>query len=216
MADILSGVDIRDPKVTVNAIDLCDVEEELRAQDIARVLGERLRWNQLNLLDARELPEYGDFDVVQCGFVLHDIPWDLKDRAMMILLEALQPRGHLVISEIAARPDRNYVSEMSEIYDAFVAEAITSRESGSLNPDSWQLLVGDGVTPGLLRSKADAIEGGRDFFDTLPRLVERAENAGLRACNIIENGKNDRLAVTVFRRIDHSRQSEQQGNRHVH
>src|SRR5258707_1090829 len=45
----------------VVAIDLADVNRELHSQAFARALGQRLEWEQLDLLDIRALPRYGMF-----------------------------------------------------------------------------------------------------------------------------------------------------------
>jgi SAM-dependent methyltransferase len=200
LSHIVSDIDIGNSEISVAAIDLSDVREPLYSHEFARLLGSRLQWRQLDLMKAAELPAYGRFDVVQCGFVLHDIPWELKDRAMGVLLDALRPGGHLLISEIVAKPDCDYRSEIGGIYDVFVDEANEALNSGLLDQDGWRQLVGNEAGPGLLQSKAKALQEGRDYFDTLDTLIGRAEDAGLRTQGVIWNDINDRLAVAVLKR----------------
>lgn len=202
LRQLISRVDIEDPRLTVTATDLCDVEAELREHQFARDLGSRLRWARINLLDSEQLPGYGHFDLVQCGFVLHDIPWELKDRAMEILAGAPHRRGHVLISEIFVVGSSGYASQVTEIYDGFLREAHASLTSGALEEHCWRLLVGDGQSPGLLRSKEQAVCGSRDFFETLPSLLGRAKGCSLKERRVIRNKVNDRLAVALLRSRD--------------
>lgn len=200
--ELLRCIDLLDERFYVSAIDVCDVEDVLWTHSFARDLGERLAWKQLDLLHAAELPGYGNFDIVQCGFVLHDVPWGMKNDAFAILLRALRRGGHLLVSEIVAKPDRSYAAEVADIYDAFIDEAAACRKAGALDANSWQAFVGDGEPPGLLHSKASALGENRDFFDTQAALIDRAESAGSQVQRIITNTVNERLIVAVLRRTN--------------
>jgi len=197
LAQLLEGITYMSSDISVTAIDLASVEDALRAHTFAKVLGPHLKWRSLDLLDAAQLPEYGEFDVVQCGFVLHDVPYDDKDRAMAVLSGAIRPGGHLIISDMFISDKQDRLTEACNIYDAFLSEASSARNSGLLGAEEYRPLVGDGVQPGLHRSKKEATEGMRDFFDSLESLIDRFRKAGLHICRIEPNPINSSLSVIL-------------------
>lgn len=201
LAQLLSAIDYQNSSLNVTAIDLAPVEEELRSQDFASVLGSRLQWMRVGLLDTVRVPKYGRFDIVQCGFVLHDIDYRYKDRAMFVLSKAVRPGGHVIISDIFLSCAIQNELETCSIYDFFLSEADSARRNGRLRENEWRLLVGDGKLPGLLRSKDEALQGTRDFFDTPSELKDRATKAGLEVVRMVTNSVNSRLRVMVMRRL---------------
>lgn len=184
----------------VLAIDLADIGTVLAWQPAlsSRVSG--LRWYNSNLLDAPQLPGYGTFDAVQCGFVLHDVPPSAKERAIGYLASAVRIGGHVIISDIFVQPHRDRASNTEDIYDAFLCEASAALEQGSLSLGEWHALVGDGLEPGLLRSRHESLEASRDYFDSIELTVARAESAGLDLQDLFHNPINEHLSVLVFRR----------------
>jgi hypothetical protein len=200
LSTILKGLDVLDERLSVTAIDVSDVEEVLRSHDFARELGSRLIWRRHDLLEIQRIKGFGDFDLVQCSFVLHDIPWELKDHAVSRLCECLKPGGYAIVSEMVTREEADYASEVAAIYDEFICEAEAALEDGALTEVGWNGLVGDGVAPGLLRSKAEALEGGRDFFDSEPQVIGRTTMSGLKVRRLIRNRMNERLVVIALER----------------
>ncbi len=188
----------------VVAIDLADVNRELHSQAFARALGQRLEWEQLDLLDIRSLPRYGMFDIVQCGFVLHDICPPDKEQAYQVLADSVRLGGWLILSDMfplfSDSPSgiaKEYVSEVKKLYESFIAEANSARERGILSADEWNALVGDGHSPGLKSNLHEALTGSRDFFETQSQTERRLVQAGLVIERVIQNPINSRLAVIL-------------------
>lgn len=204
LSELLSEINLDNADFTVTATDLCDVEEVLRSHDYAISLGPRLHWMQLDLLEAERVSGYGDFDVVQCGFVLHDIRPEMKDRALALMSRAVKTGGHLIISEICLKEGSDPASEAIEIYDVFLREADEARRKGLLQPHEWGLLVGDGESPGLLRTKREAMDGDRDFFETRSELIRRIQRAALEMSETVVNEMNSRLTVLLLRRTENA------------
>lgn len=200
LAELLSEIDRQATDLTITTIDLAAVEDTLRSHEFAMLLGPRLQWMQRNLMDASDIPGYGQFDVVQCSFVLHDVDYQQKDQAMRMLSRAVRPGGHLIVSDIFLSGTVEDRSEIRSIYDAFLSEADDACRTGQLQNYEWRLLVGDGLIPGLLRARNEAIQGIRDFFETPARLIGRATRAGLRVCQVEPNPLNRRLRVMLMRR----------------
>lgn len=199
LKQLLGGLKLDDPDVDVTAIDIADVRGSLQSYGYARQLGERFRYGQLDLIGLEQLSEFGNFDIIQCGFVLHDISWSFKDKAISSLGRAVHAGGYQIISDIFVATGVDKRSEATLIYDRFLREADASRRAGTLSDEGWNELVGDGESPGLRRSKREAVAGDRDFFDTLPDMLERAKRCELQVCRVIENPVNDRLAVVLMR-----------------
>ncbi len=204
LSDLLSEINLDNADLTVTATDVCDVEEVLRSHRYAISLGARLHWMQLDLLEAERVSGYGSFDVVQCGFVLHDICPETKDRALEVMSGAVKPGGHLIISEICLKEGSDPASEAIEIYDVFLKEADEARRTNLLQPHEWSRLVGDGESPGLLRTKREAMEGERDFFETRSELIRRAERAALEVRETVVNEVNPRLTVLLLRQAENA------------
>jgi SAM-dependent methyltransferase len=200
LATLLGEIVTRGLPVRVTAIDLLLVEERLNSHDFARRLGSRFKFFQLDLMDAPSMPGYGQFDVVQCGFVLHDITYPEKDRALKTLAESVRPSGYVVVSDIFCWKNNHNLAEVADIYDTFLYEAHFALGCGMLQRQQWQSLLGDGSGPGLLSTKAEAASGSRDYFETLDRMVDRAADCDLEICSIESNPVNPWLRVLVMRR----------------
>lgn len=181
------------------AIDLADVGPYLVHQPALSARNSGMRWFNCDLLDSSRLPGYGAFDAVQCGFVLHDIPPTAKERAMFCLAEAVHSEGYVIISDIFIRSENDRSSSAEVVYDAFLHEASTALRSNRLNYSQWHELVGDGVAPGLLRSRQDALEGYRDHFESIDYMMARAARVGLNLEHVFSNPVNEHLHVLVFR-----------------
>jgi 2-polyprenyl-3-methyl-5-hydroxy-6-metoxy-1,4-benzoquinol methylase len=200
LAVLLGRLNLQDPFVRVNAIDLAPTGESVKSKDFARRLGSRFEFATLDLMDLAGLQGYGQFDVAQCGFVLHEIPYSLKEQALKILSASVRPRGHVIISDIFNSDTGSYTSEVAKIYDAFLREANCALSQGALQQHEWRSLLGDGSCPGLLLSKAEAVAGSRDYFETLACMVGRAARNGLDVCRIVSNPFNPWLYVIVTHR----------------
>ena len=185
------------PNLTV--IDLADVSAELRSQPFLRQLGPRLRFSQIDLLDAPDLPGYGGFDLVQCGFVLHDFAPCTKDAAVATLAGSVRPGGHVLISDICVRLSAG-TEEVDGVYSRFLEEAWSALNEGRLTEGGYSALVGDGIREGLERSRRDAFLGERDHFEDCHDVVRRALRAGLELVRVNRNSVNERLFVFLFRR----------------
>ena len=191
----------------VVAIDLADVNRELHRQAFARALGQRLLWKQVDLLDIRSLPRYGIFDIVQCGFVLHDICRPDKEQAYQVLADSVRSGGWLILSDMFPMFSdsqsgivREYASEVKKLYESFIVEANSARERGILSSDEWTALVGDGHSPGLKSNLHEALNGSRDFFETQSQTERRLVQAGFVIERVIQNPINSRLAVILASR----------------
>jgi SAM-dependent methyltransferase len=196
----LSRLDLADSRVAVTAIDVAEVERDLRACKFAKRLGERLHWRRLDLLDCHLLEDYGAFDVVQCGFVLHDIKPAAKERALATLARALRPGGFFVLSDFFICGEDNAAAQTDEIYQQILDEALDSFKDGRLESSELAMLLGDGLGPGLLSTKEEAFRGHRDFFDSVPRMLDRAARSGLECLRVVRNPLNQWLAILVMRR----------------
>lgn len=149
---------------SVSTVDLADVTATVIRQPGLMELGRRLRCWQKDLLDIQTIEGYGHFDVAQCGFLYHDIRFEEKQEAMRKLAGAVSPDGHMILSEIFCPGDHSEVSDTVRVYDSFLSEAAAARDKQRLTSTEFTELVGNGETPGLLRSRSEAAEGGRDYF----------------------------------------------------
>lgn len=184
----------------VTIIDLVDVSVELLQRSGLSMLNSKLRFNQRDILDASRVDGYGMFDIAQCGFVLHDIRPNEKDRAMQQLAGAVRGGGHIIISDIFSLGSGAHQVAL-DVYDSFIRETIAARAVGRLSTDAYDELMGDGACSGLLRSREEAISGVRDYFESVAELIARALRAGLRLVSVSRNPDNKFLAVLVFVRM---------------
>jgi len=181
----------------ITAIDLADVSGELRRHEHLSMLTDKLRFHQCDLLEACCLDSYGFFDIVQCSFVLHDIRPSEKGTAMERLAAAVRYGGHIIISDIF--PLRGLKNQNArDVYDTFIYEALDALAVGRISSVELNELLGDGTCSGLLRSREEAIQGTRDFFESTYEIVGRAFSAGLSLISLARNIDNENLAVLVF------------------
>ena len=181
----------------LSIIDLADVRSELTLQPHVVRLNSKISFRQLDLLQADELDGFGAFDIIQCGFVLHDIAPHEKDRAFENLANAIAPGGHVLVSDIFVESPGD-VGEISGIYDRFIHEGEVALREGRLCDHEFQALVGDGIAMGLKRSRKESVRGERDSFEPLGVLLERARRAGLALVDLTPNPLNKHLFVLLF------------------
>lgn len=213
---MLDGNVARDDSFRVFGIDLADVADEVRARPNVARLGDRFKFGRLGLLDVESIEGFGSFDVVQCGFVLHDIDPEDKELAIDKLARAVRPGGCLLISDIFLS-DGDVPREIESIYDEFIAEAHDALRRGQLERDQYEALAGDGACPGLIRSRSDAMRGTRDHFEESSVLIDRARRAGLVLQQVLTNPRSGHLLVMVFTRPRNIRLGGRptRGNDHV-
>jgi len=200
LASLLGALDLENSRVSLTAIDLVDTEASLRRFQYAQTLDRRLEFKRLDLFRSEELADYGRFDLVQCGFVLHDIPYSLKDRAIGVLAQAVRPGGYVVLSDMFATGSTDARVELTHVYNDFLREGELAVCSGDLGLEQWQLLAGDGITPGLIRARAEAKDGARDHIDRFEKCTARVVRCGLIVLDTVINSVNPRLAVILGRR----------------
>ncbi len=189
----------RRERLRVTAIDLVDVGAQVNVQPHLLRLPRPVEFHRLDLLNASCLDDYGTFDVVQCGFVAHDIPPLLKDRAVLSLANAVGWNGLILISDIFVRSQRN-PAEVAAIYDGFIEEAKAALRARRLSREAFDELVGDGDRRGLAASRRDAMAGDRDFFEEPHALIARAQRANLTLIDAVPNPQNASLFVFLFAR----------------
>jgi 2-polyprenyl-3-methyl-5-hydroxy-6-metoxy-1,4-benzoquinol methylase len=188
----------------ITAIDLYNVEKELCSKKFVRSLGSRFFWQQMDLLECDILHDYGQYDMVQCGFVLHDIPYELKDLALYILKRAVTSEGYIIVSDFFLTSANKYKAQISSLYEKFIHEAQQVQKRGSLSPWSYHQLVGDSTTPGIYRTKQDALHGDRDFLDDLSSFIKRVERMQLEICSIYSNPICPQAKVILLKPIQNN------------
>jgi SAM-dependent methyltransferase len=194
---LLANVNVENPSFRVTAVDIVDVGSHVLSQRFAARLGTRLTWRRYDLNSVWQL---GEFDVVQCGFVLHDVPSSGKLQALESLARAVAPGGYLIISDFFLHHMNDIPGQKLAAYNLIIEEAVQALDSGDLNQLELQELLGDGVGPGLLATRAHAVLEERDFFDTVPLLMERASHFGFHLVQIHRNQFHEWLAVLVMQR----------------
>lgn len=205
---LLSGHESNAMVSNIIAIDIAPVESYLLDQPFVTQKNLALIWRQLNLFNIHENPEFGHFDLVQCGFVLHDIEFSNKQSAFDIIGKAVRPGGRVIVSDIYVSEsalhqdalDDSYMQEVGCIYDRFLNEVQQVFKAGCLLEEDMNELLGNGQTPGLLKTSKDAMDGKRDFFDSIAQTVARMRQSGLEVDEIICNPHNDKLAVLLAHR----------------
>jgi hypothetical protein len=197
LEQILTGIDLENPEFTMTAIDIADVEDEIRLRKFATTLGSRFILRRLALHESDRL---GAFDVVQCGFVLHDMSPATKDAALATLAKAVSPGGYLIVSDFFLLEIRDVPSQKRELYTCVIEEAEHALRVGHLGQAEFQILLGDGRGPGLLATRAEAICEERDFFDTVSLMQERAARFGFQLVQTHHNALNRWLTILVMQR----------------
>lgn len=196
---LLSNRDEANSAFRVVGTDIAPVEGAVSAQPSVAMLGKRFEFSAINLLDIDSLSGFMAFDLVQCGFVLHDIEPGKKDYALDLMARAILPAGLVMVSDIfLTRGDIR--AESQEIYDCFITEASEALDEGRLDHSQHRALTGDGTSSGLIRARLDAVSGKRDHFEKPSSLIDRARKAGLVLQQIWKNPRNERLQVLTFSR----------------
>lgn len=187
-------------KLHLSVVDLTDVYRQLCAQPFLRHLISKLRFYHIDLLESQKIDGFGKFDIVQCGFVLHDFQPFYKNHAIDVLASSVRVGGYVLISDIFLSAE-NSVSDILEIYQGFITEAEDALKDGNLNPDAFAELVGDGKCMGLKRSKREALYRIRDFFETRDSMIGRAKLTGLKLVEICHNPICSYMSMLLFKRI---------------
>jgi hypothetical protein len=157
---------------------------------------------QSDLFSIDCVPGYGSFDAVQSGFVLHDFEYSQKDAAFRKLSQAVRIGGSMILSEIFSNQRKAAQQETMEIYDHFLREADSALHMGRLTCPEWRDLVGAASgAPGLLRTKEEAMNGDRDFFESVAATTERLVAAGLQVTEYVNNPFYPNLSVILAQRI---------------
>jgi len=194
--------------VSVMAVDVAAIRRDIFSQSFANQGNIRLSYEQLNLFNLYEAPGFGCFDIVQCGFVLHDVESNRKQLAFDIISKAVRPGGQVIISDIFVSDaavqqcclNVLYTQEVENIYGQFLYETQSAYTAGLLCEKDMNELLGNGQEPGLLRTSKDAISGNRDFFDSVAQTVSRMRYCNLDIDEVIYNPHCHNLAVLVSHR----------------
>ena len=184
---ILNNESIKTTCCNVTAIDIANVWSELSSKKIVKTIGKRFSWQLMDLLECNNLHDYGQYDVVQCGFVLHDIPYELKNIALYKLSKAVAHRGYLIVSDFFFTYVRNYKEQISTLYDNFIQEAQQAMPIGRLSPLAYHQLVGDGTEAGIYRTRQEAMQGDRDYFDDMNTFMSRVNRLQLKIIGVYQN-----------------------------
>jgi ubiquinone/menaquinone biosynthesis C-methylase UbiE len=145
-------------------------------------------------------------DIIQIGFVMHDIECPTeKDEAFASLFSILKPNGKLVFSDSfinnipqnSEEYEKTRKNQVASLYDFFIKEADDCLKNGGLNKSEYELLLGDGKTAGLVKTKADAIRGVRDFYEEIGTTIARLRKAGFEIMSVIDNPVHDALKIIV-------------------
>jgi len=149
------------------------------------------------------------FDLIQCGFFMHEIEYKDKDRVLKLLNNLLKIKGFLICSDIDAdnivRNDRvednKRKRNISTLYNTFIAEAKECFKNKIMNQEEFNLLCGNGSNNGLLFSKKRAINGLDDYYEPLKTLRNRIDRCGFTCEEISKNSKNRSLFVICARKL---------------
>jgi hypothetical protein len=162
------------------------------------LLSQRFKWYQMDMMSIDVIYDYGNYDVTQCGFLLHDIQYNLKNSAINLLSEACKPGGYVIVSDFFLKNPRD-IDEVTALYDTLILECVNARNSGRLKQWQYNLLLGNEKNPGLLSSKSDAL-AGKEYYDTIEDFSHRAELCNLTIESIWSNPYNDWAKVLLLKR----------------
>lgn len=190
------------PDLHITALDIDAAVYDASVRAFARHQNITLNCVQADLLDLARIEGFGHFDMTQAGFVLHDFDYSDKDMATELLSRSVQSGGWVMLSEIFSSETVPDVSEITSIYDKFLAEAADAVSEGQMSRYQWRELMGadDLSTPGLQRTRHEAALGGRDFFESVPQTCERLMRHGLKIDRIATNPYHSNLAVILAKR----------------
>jgi ubiquinone/menaquinone biosynthesis C-methylase UbiE len=146
------------------------------------------------------------FDIVQCGFVFHELPYgEAKEQATRGCFHVLKRGGFLVYSDmfldnqLSNNPQREAARRQTiqRLYGQYLREADEALKEGRLTKEQWEMLCGDGIKPGLLKSMNDALSGEGDFYEPLGLCIDRLLNIGFVRLWVYPNCLNRSLYIIV-------------------
>lgn len=191
--EVISGIDI-----------VGDVSAAVMAQPALAGLRRVLQFREFDLCDLPLLRGSGAWGCVQCGFVLEDIPNELKRSVYEGLFDSLCENGAILVSEMfldnrgatgTAEIERR--RRVARLYDRFLAEAQEALSCGRLSLVEYEALCGNGNGAGLVRTKRESLRGERDYFETREQVVSRLDDAGFIDIEYAANPVNPDLGVMV-------------------
>jgi SAM-dependent methyltransferase len=179
------------------AIDIADVEADVL--EMATRAGRTVSFSECDLLDLETLPRSGSFDLLQAGFVFHDLTEDEKDEGYGVASRVLGKGGYFLVSDFFP----GNVSPEA-LYRPFIEEAERETAAGRMPATARDAFLGDGECAGLLRTIAGAAAGERDFFDLPGEAIRRAARHGMRLVETRINDLNDTMRVLLFQKTSES------------
>ena len=161
--------------------------------------------------DTRNLHRYfrkAEFDIIQCGFLLHELRYDDKNDVLLQFSDILKPSGYFVCSDIYMDnckrqdpiEDLQRIRNIERLYNLFIEEATKCVKNRSMTQQEWELLCGNGVKDGLLRSMKRAVGGFDDYYEPLPASILRLGQCGFEKVRTNPNVKNEYLFVLSARK----------------
>jgi len=144
--------------------------------------------------------------MVHCCFVFHELPYgEGKEQAAKGCFHVLKRGGFLTYSDMfldnqpSDNPQREAVRRhtIQRLYGQYLREADEALKDGRLTKEQWEMLCGDGIKPGLLKSMNDALSGEGDFYEPLGLCIDRLLNIGFVRLRVYPNHLNRFLYIIV-------------------
>jgi SAM-dependent methyltransferase len=186
------------------AIDISeDVKDEIETRFDLDLIKHKFSFYELDVRDMEEFFNKEAWSCIQCGFVLHDIEYQDKQQVIETLYNSLEHGGYLIIADmflnnkVTSDFENIRKEKVSELYNGFLSEALAVYNKGLIDQQEYFALCGDGIVPGLRRTKTDAIEGIRDFFEEEHETLERLERAKFRNIISVQNPLNKFLKIIL-------------------
>ena len=196
LAELLRCHELQCSVKQVLAIDLVDVEDKLSKSSIGNELGQRLSFAQFDLTSPGRFCERRLFDLAQCGFVFHEIPWHRKSEVLHLVADCVHDAGHVLISDMFLPDETTRGEGVRLLYERFFADVEEARRSGQISHQEWEMLMGDGESPGLVRAERVALD--EEYLESAVTLAGRAKNAGLVLLQEVRNPTHPMLVVQLF------------------
>ncbi|MDR2581159.1 MAG: class I SAM-dependent methyltransferase [Fibromonadaceae bacterium] len=185
---------------SIEWIDLDDkyAGKSLKTMDFSPVEVRRIEPN--NLLD---IVDKNRWDCILCSFVLHDIKYEDKEKAISILHKALKPEGVVIISEMfldnkiksGHTEELERKREIDVLYDGFYKEV--QKEIGE------KTIGKENFLNELLEIKEGARNGKRDYFIAKQQTIDLLSECGFVVNtdeDYIENKTNPCLGIIIGRK----------------
>ena len=187
----------------IDTIDLAPGSTEaMRKVAVDLALHRRLEHRLMDLADLAGHRRYGEWAVIQCGFVLQDIAYEAKQDIFDLLHGGLLPDGVLLISEMfldnrvrRGSVDRRRRHEASRLYEVFLSEADLCFATGVLSKAAYDSLRGSDETPGICSARLGALEGVRDFFESKRQIIKHLRSSGFSSVQFLRNPLHPSLGV---------------------